>query len=127
MSEDRCPCLSGNPLSKCCGPLLSGERSAVTAEQLMRSRFTAFALGDSAYLLRTWHPSTRPPTLELDPEQRWYRLDVGRTIQGGLFDDEGIVSFRAFYRHPDGPGRQEEVSRFVKEDGQWFYLDGAKE
>lgn len=89
----------------------------------MRSRFTAFALGDSAYLLRTWHVRTRPTTLKLDPEQRWYRLDVDRTVQGGIFDDQGIVAFRAYYRHTDGPGEQTEVSRFIREDGAWFYLD----
>lgn len=102
--------------------MLSGERKASTAEQLMRSRFTAFALADPAYLLKTWHPRTRPDELELDAEKHWYRLDVGRTVQGGIFDDEGIVSFRAFYRHPDGAGEQAEVSRFVKEHGQWFYV-----
>ena len=124
-ASDRCPCLSGNTLGGCCGPLLSGERSAATAEQLMRSRFTAFATGDASYLLTSWHPSTRPETLELDPAQRWYRLDIERTERGGLTDTEGVVEFRAYYRHPDGNGSQHEISRFGREDNEWRYVDGA--
>lgn len=119
---DRCPCLSGRAFESCCGPLLNGERRASTAEQLMRSRFTAFARGDSAYLLDTWHSTTRPATIELDPSIRWYRLDVGQCLQGGIFDREGVVAFRAWYRSPDGPGEQYEVSRFVREKKQWRYL-----
>ncbi len=91
----------------------------------MRSRFTAFAVGDPSYLLRTWHRSTRPKSLELDPAQRWYRLDIERTERGGLTDTEGVVAFRAYYRHPDGNGSQYEVSRFVREGGNWFYVDGV--
>jgi SEC-C motif-containing protein len=105
--------------------LLSGARAAATAEQLMRSRFTAFTVADPAYLLRTWHRSTRPETLDLDPELRWYRLDIVWTERGGLLDSDGDVSFRAYFRHPEGAGSQTEVSRFVREDRQWFYLDGA--
>lgn len=88
----------------------------------MRSRFTAFAVGDAAYLLKTWHPTTRPKTLDLDVDQRWYRLDILWTERGGLLDSDGQVSFRAYFRHPDGAGQQAEVSRFVREAGQWFYL-----
>ncbi len=84
----------------------------------MRSRFTAFAVGDAAHLLRTWHPSTRPSTLELDDETRWLRLDVERT-------EPALVEFIAYYRRPEGRGRQHEVSRFVHEDERWFYLDGV--
>lgn len=90
----------------------------------MRSRFTAFAVGDAAYLLRTWHPNTRPAILDLDPARHWYRLDILWTERGGVLDSDGQVSFRAYFRHPDGPGEQAEVSRFVREDKQWFYLDG---
>ena len=89
----------------------------------MRSRFTAFAVGDAAYLLKTWHRSTRPKALDLDAEQRWYRLDVLWTERGGILDSDGQVSFRAYYRHPDGAGQQDEVSRFVREAGQWFYVN----
>ena len=90
----------------------------------MRSRFSAFALGDAGYLLRSWHPSTRPASLELDPGLRWYRLDIVRTERGGPFDRDGIVEFEAYYKGADS-GAQHEVSRFVREGGTWFYVDAA--
>ena len=117
-----CPCLSGQTYDACCGPLHQGDVRAATAEQLMRSRFSAFAVGDAAYLLRTWHPSCRPGELDLDPTTRWYRLDVVATSHGGLLDAEGTVEFRAYYRAPDGNGSVHEVSRFVRENQQWLYL-----
>src|SRR4051794_6177829 len=82
----RCPCLSGDTFESCCAPILSGESAAPTAERLMRSRFTAFAMGDAAYLLKSWHPSTRPSELDLDPDVRWTRLDILETSSGGPFD-----------------------------------------
>lgn len=88
----------------------------------MRSRFSAFAVGGTAYLLATWHPSTRPHSLELDAGVRWYRLDILRRESGGLLDTEGIVEFDAYYRSPDGPGSQHETSRFLKTGGSWFYV-----
>jgi SEC-C motif-containing protein len=90
----------------------------------MRSRFSAFALGDAAYLLRSWHTSTRPVTLDLDEGMRWYRLDIVRTERGGPFDRDGIVSFRAYYRGAV-VGMLEEESRFVREGKTWFYVDAA--
>lgn len=122
----RCPCLSGLPYAECCGPLHRGERAAPTAEALMRSRYSAFAVGDADYLRATWHPSTRPADLELDPATRWVRLDVLATSAGGPFDTAGTVEFRATYRDPgEAPGSLHEVSRFVREDGRWSYVDGS--
>jgi SEC-C motif-containing protein len=89
----------------------------------MRSRFSAFAVGDTAYLLRTWHSSTRPSRLTLDPRQQWTRLDVLSTDRGSLFDTTGSVEFRAHYRESERPGTLHEHSRFVREDGHWVYLD----
>ncbi len=120
----RCPCLSGETYGACCGPLHAGDRAAATAEQLMRSRYSAFAVGDAAYLRRTWHPRTRPRDLDLDPDLRWRRLDVLATTAGGPFDTDGTVEFRATYRGPDGAGSLHEVSRFAREGGTWLYLDG---
>lgn len=91
----------------------------------MRSRFSAYAVGDVAYLLRTWHPSTRPATLELDPELRWYRLDIVGAGRGGLLDTDGTVEFRAHYRHPYGAGEQHELSSFSRVDGRWVYVDAV--
>lgn len=123
-SVTRCPCGSGLPLDECCAPLHRGERTAGTAEQLMRSRFSAFAVGDAAYLLRSWHASTRPADLTLDDDVRWYRLDVLATTGGGVFDSTGTVEFEAFWRGPDGRGSMREVSRFVRGAQGWQYVDG---
>lgn len=123
MSEGACPCGSGRPYVACCGPVHSGE-PAVTAEALMRSRFSAFARGDAAPLLASWHPSTRPAALELEPELVWRRLQLVDTVAGGPDDAEGVVEFRASYRGPDGAGLLHERSRFVRVDGRWVYLDG---
>jgi SEC-C motif domain protein len=112
-----CPCGLGLAYDDCCGRLHRGAVSAATAEQLMRSRYSAFVVGDAAYLLRTWHPSTRPRRLRLDDGEQWLRLEVVGRSTGGLLDSEGTVEFRAHGRS----GVQHEVSRFVR-DGQWLYV-----
>ncbi|WP_448004344.1 YchJ family protein [Agromyces bauzanensis] len=124
-STDRCPCLSGERFGECCGRFLAGTADAPTAEQLMRSRYSAFVVGDSAYLLATWHPSTRPAELELDPALRWYRLDLVRRERGGPLDRDGVVEFRARYRHDGERGELHEVSTFVRQDGRWRYVAAA--
>lgn len=121
----RCPCLSGDIYESCCGPILAGGSAAPTAERLMRSRFTAFAVGDAAYLLRSWHPSTRPGDFELDPETRWTRLDILDSEAGGPFDTAGVVEFEAFYREGSIRSSMRERSRFVRENRIWTYLDGT--
>jgi len=123
MRADRCPCLSGNPYDECCGPLHRGA-AAPTAERLMRSRFSAFALRLPDYLLATWHPRARPAELELDPDTRWQRLDIVRVESGGPFDRSGVVEFRAFWRSGEDRGDLHETSRFVRDSGPWLYLDG---
>lgn len=89
----------------------------------MRSRYSAFALGDTDYLLRTWHPTTRPATLELDPAQRWLRLDVLARSGGSPLDSTGTVEFVAHYRHGTERDSLHEHSRFVREHGRWLYVD----
>jgi SEC-C motif-containing protein len=123
-STSRCPCLSGEIYGECCGPLHAGLAEAPTAERLMRSRYSAFAVGDVDYLRVSWHPSTRPTTLELDPDLRWFRLDILGTERGGLLDTEGTVEFRAHYRQGTTSDSQHELSRFRKVGRRWFYLDG---
>lgn len=91
----------------------------------MRSRYSAFAVGDPAYLLDTWHPETRPGTLSVDPAVRWTGLEVLATTGGSLLENEGTVEFRAHYRFDGQPGVQHEHSRFVREDGRWLYVDGV--
>lgn len=96
-----------------------------TAEELMRSRFRAFKDADAAWLLHTWHSSTRPASLDLTDNPTWRGLQIVDTVAGGADDDTGIVEFRATYRTPGGGvGVQHERSRFVLEDGRWFYVDG---
>ncbi|KAA2255959.1 hypothetical protein F0L68_27615 [Solihabitans fulvus] len=116
-----CPCGLGGSYGECCGRLHAGQ-AAPTAESLMRSRFSAFAVGDAPYLLRSWHSSTRPASLEFDEELSWVRLDVLGRTGGGLFEAEGTVEFRAHYRDGGRPGDLHEHSRFLREDGRWVYL-----
>lgn len=116
-----CPCGSDAEYGVCCGPLHTGESSATTAEQLMRSRYAAYVLGDAAYLVRTWHPRNRPDSLEVAPDPGWQRLDVLDVTGGGEDDEAGEVEFVA--THLDGP--LHERSRFVRRAGRWVYLDGV--
>ena len=118
-----CPCLSGNPYDECCGRFHRGEAFAPTAEALMRSRYAAFAVGDPDYLLATWHPLTRPEQVELDADVRWLRLEIERTAEGGPFDSAGVVEFTAYSRSAGAAAQQHEVSRFVRLDRRWVYLD----
>jgi SEC-C motif-containing protein len=125
-----CPCGSERVYAACCGLLHHGEAAAETAEQLMRSRYSAFAVGDVAYLVRTWHPRTRPRGLELDASRRWDRLEILRSDRGGPRDTEGVVEFRAHYADDRATGTrggsQHEVSRFVRVGGRWLYLDALR-
>ncbi|WP_395108377.1 YchJ family protein [Actinomadura sp. SCN-SB] len=96
-SSRPCPCGLPATYQDCCGRLHRGEARAKTAEELMRSRFSAFAVRDAAYLLATWHPATRPPRVDLDPGLSWQRLDIVHTTEGSPFHTEGTVEFRAHY------------------------------
>jgi len=122
-----CPCGLPQPYGQCCGRLHRGETTAATAELLMRSRFSAFAVGDEAYLLRSWHPATRPSNLGLDPAQRWTRLEILGKTGGGLLHAEGTVEFRAHYTEPGHSDVLHENSRFVRDDGQWVYVSPLSE
>jgi SEC-C motif-containing protein len=108
-------------LTQCCGPFLAGE-PAPSAEQLMRSRYSAFVRGDVPYLLATWHASTRPAELSLEASARWLGLEVRHHHMTGPQTAE--VEFVARFRVAGRAVRQHERSRFVQEEGRWFYLDG---
>ncbi|GAB3960218.1 YchJ family metal-binding protein [Actinoallomurus acanthiterrae] len=118
----RCFCGLPAPYDDCCGRFHRGDMKPPTAERLMRSRFSAFCVGDESYLLRTWHPSTRPPHIDFDESLRWQRLEVLRTAGGSYLDTDGTVHFRAHYIQRNRPGLMEEHSRFVLEDGAWSYV-----
>lgn len=118
-----CPCGSGAAYSQCCGPLLDNRRQASTAEELMRSRYTAFAVGDADHLWRTWHPATRPA--EVDPGRlEWEGLEIIDVVGGGPGDATGEVEFVAHHRRGRTPGRLHERSHFERRAGRWFYRDG---
>ncbi|GFK18801.1 YchJ family protein [Corynebacterium glutamicum] len=119
----RCPCGTGLTYGECCYRFHSGEWVAPTAEALMRSRFTAFVVGNSQYLLDTWDPETRPSELGLDVGIDFYRLDILETTGGGPFDSTGTVKFQAFYKGL-ASGVQEEDSTFRKVNGAWVYSTG---
>jgi SEC-C motif-containing protein len=91
----------------------------------MRSRYAAFVLGLSDHLLATWHPRTRPATVELDPALEWVRLEVLATTGGGPDDTEGEVEFIAHHREHGRRGQLHERSRFTRRGGRWFYVDGV--
>jgi SEC-C motif-containing protein len=91
----------------------------------MRSRYSAFVVLDTGYLLRTWHPDTRPAGLELDPTIQWRRLDIVSASRGGPLDSEGTVEFKAHFRHDGERGVQHETSRFLRVNRRWYYLDGV--
>lgn len=120
-TDDRCSCGSGSALSDCCGKYLDGNSTAPTAEQLMRSRYTAYVRMNAPYLLATWHASTRPPHLDLSPTQ-WLGLTIKRhEVQDA---DHAIVEFIARYKIGGRAYKLHETSRFVREEGRWYYVDG---
>ncbi|MGY1455118.1 YchJ family protein [Streptomyces sp. SS8] len=120
-----CPCGLPARYADCCGRFHRGQAAAPTAEALMRSRYSAFAVRDRAYLLRTWHPDTAPERLETDPDTRWRRLEILGATGGSPFHAEGTVSFRAHYSERGREGVMEEHSRFVRHAGAWVYLDAS--
>ncbi|MDG4860115.1 YchJ family protein [Streptomyces sp. T-3] len=123
-STSPCPCGLPAAYAECCGRLHSGQAAAATPEALMRSRYAAFAVEDEAYLLRTWHPRTRPPGVGFDGGMRWTGLEILGTSEGSAFHSTGTVTFRARYTEGGRPGSLHERSRFERVDGAWVYVDG---
>lgn len=120
-----CPCGHPDGYASCCGRLHAGETAATPAE-LMRSRYSAYVLQRSDYLLASWHADTRPASLELGSQQpppSWLGLEIRHEQQSDA--DHARVEFVARYRLGGGRAqRQHEVSSFVREHGRWYYLDG---
>jgi SEC-C motif domain protein len=131
-----CPCGSALHFLQCCEPYLTGATFAPTAEALMRSRYTAYSKGYVDYLIATLYPKSRQKNerltlLENVQNTQWMRLTIIKTQKGQAQDKRGIVEFVALYQPvPKGllkfgkTNQLHERSRFVKEDGQWFYVDG---
>lgn len=126
---DLCPCGSNRAYATCCAPFHLGIALPTTAEQLMRSRYSAFAKRLPQYLFETLHPSKRAPDERVQLEaavarQRWLGLQILNATDGGQEDDHGTVSFRAVYDDAGRPAVLEENSSFMKESGRWYYLSG---
>jgi SEC-C motif-containing protein len=128
--EQACPCgksgASQKPLAfaACCGRYLNDfdNTPAPDAQSLMRSRYSAFALNRTDYLLATWHASTRPSDVSQDAGTQWLGLDVRSHSMTDA--DHAQVEFVARYRLAGRGARIHELSRFVREAGRWYYLDG---
>lgn len=132
-APDICPCGTDRPYRQCCGPFHDGTALPETAEQLMRSRYSAFALHKADYLTDTLHASKRQndSVAALTAgfgRYHWNRLQVTQCEQGGAQDTKGTVTFAAHYTDNDTrqPGVLVEKSRFIKEAGRWFYVDGEQ-
>jgi SEC-C motif-containing protein len=117
-----CDCGSGKTYLACCGRLHAGS-PAVSAEELMRARYTAYSRRDAFYLLKSWAPETRPLSLDLDPAQEWTGLRIERHETTG--PDAAIVRFTAAWRNGKRKGRLVETSRFRREGAGWVYIDGT--
>ena len=124
MSQRKCHCGRDRPFADCCEPLITGGEVAAIAEDLMRSRYSAYVLMNADYLRETWHPQTRPSRVRMDPDLRWLGLKIKATEHGNESDSEGTVEFVARCKTRGRAERLHETSRFEKIAGRWFYRDG---
>lgn len=122
--QKKCPCNPAALYKDCCEIVFNNPEKAVTAEMLMRSRYSAYVTGNLTHLLQTWHSSTRPSTIDLNANPDWCGLQIVRTEKGQREDNEGIVEFEATAISRGDIFKLHEVSRFVKENNQWLYLSG---
>lgn len=123
-----CPCCSNQPYTHCCQPYHLWQKNAITAEQLMRSRYSAYALGKADYLVKTWHPKTLPSKLTEELSQaKWIDLVIHKYWESNNLN-EAFVEFTARYRNSNGKAeKMHETSRFIKQADHWFYVDGIFE
>lgn len=118
-----CPC-GGGRFRACCGPFVDDGLPARTAEELMRSRYTAFVLERPEHLWRTWHPRTRPGNVEIGGVE-WRGLTILEVVAGGEDDDDGVVDFEARFADTTGTSVMRERSEFRRRGGRWVYLEGV--
>jgi SEC-C motif-containing protein len=124
-----CPCGSNNPIDICCLPIIKELKEAETAEQLMRSRYTAFTLTEVDYLMKSHHPKTRNIKQKKKLKKwaqsvSWVGLSILSKDKGNINDVTGTVEFRAVFVKSGKPELIHERSAFVKENNKWFYVDG---
>jgi SEC-C motif-containing protein len=124
-----CPCGTELTYEECCGPIIDGTQNASSAEQLMRSRYTAYAKQDIGYILSSLHPKHREGFDEKGTRQwaknsQWQNLEIVNTSGGGEDDTEGFVEFIATYTEGGAKKEHHEVASFKKDDGKWYFVDG---
>ncbi len=127
----KCPCSSGQDYAVCCEPILTQEVNAKTAEQLMRSRYSAYALGHVDWIVDSQSPDgrafvDRQATEQWSKRATWHRLEVLSTQGGGEDDTEGFVDFKAYYTIAGEDITHHEVASFRKEADTWFFVDGIE-
>lgn len=127
--EELCPCGSTTPYAECCEPIIAGRRSASTAEQLMRSRYSAYVKVAIDYLYATTHPAHRKGydhdgTREWAENSGWEGLEIIGTKRGGPEDSTGEVEFIAKFTEKGSARTHHELAMFKKEEGNWFFTDG---
>ena len=129
--EEYCPCGNNKSYQECCEPLIIGDRKAETAEELMRSRYTAYTLAKVNYIMRTHHSSTRPlkernNMLKSMNSTEWLGLVIVQTEAGQANDESGKVEFRAIYIDNGQTQVLHEDSLFEREEGKWVYVSGTQ-
>lgn len=126
---ETCPCGSSESYSQCCEPVITGKRPAGTAEQLMRSRYSAYAKAEVDYIYETTHPDHRKGydhkgTKEWAENSEWESLEIVEVKKGDTGDDTGEVEFIATYREKGVRKVHHELAQFKKEEGAWLFTDG---
>ena len=125
MNELLCLCGSQVKYNACCQPYHDDKKRPDTAENLMRSRFAAYAMRNSEYLLKTWDTGKRPEEINFSKEDVvWTKLEIVSTKKGSASDSKGLVEFKAYYESENEEYVMKEMSRFKKQAGQWMYMDG---
>lgn len=124
-----CPCGSGWSFAACCEPIIKGKSKAINAQQLMRSRYTAFTIANIDYLMISHHSSTRPIKERKSIEKwaksvKWIGLTILNTFRGEADDEIGYVEFKAFYLENGKPEHIHEKSFFQRENETWVYVSG---
>jgi SEC-C motif domain protein len=125
-----CPCGSGLSYTTCCDPIISGRINATTAQELMRSRYTAFTMANVDYLIRSHSVKTRPIKQRKSTEKWtksvvWMGLSILKTQAGEASDEIGYVEFKASFLENGIPQQIHEKSFFQRENGKWVYVSGV--
>lgn len=124
-AKNTCPCCSGKPFADCCEPIIADHSKATTAEQLMRSRYTAFTLANNQYLMESWAQETRPKEIHTEDDTiQWITLEVKNCEDGNRGDERGFVTFTASFLSSGHLCQLHEKSSFIQDKGRWYYLDG---